>query len=331
MVVVAARAGIHRRHERKVGRILDAVLRPRDHDALLLERLAQHLEDTPSEFGQLVEEQHAVVGQRHLARTRRLSAADQRHLRGEVVRSPEGAQRHQSAGKAALPGYGMDLRRLEGLLARQRREDRRQTPRQHRLARTRGADHQHVVASGRSDLQRPLDVGLPLDIGEILGIVHPRGVERILCGRKGRRDRPFAVQVGDDLAERGGAHHLDPLDHGRLGGILRREDQPPQPFAPRRNSQRKHPAHGSQRAVERQLADEHRIGHRVGRDALHRREDSHGDRQIESRPLLAQVGRSQAHNHLAARHPFARVLERRPDALFALLDGVVRKPHQIQT
>ena len=37
---------------------------PRDRDATLLHRLAQRLEDVASELGQLIEEQHAGIGER---------------------------------------------------------------------------------------------------------------------------------------------------------------------------------------------------------------------------------------------------------------------------
>jgi hypothetical protein len=36
----------------------------------LLQRLASHLQDMTAELGQFIEEEHAVVGQRHLARPR---------------------------------------------------------------------------------------------------------------------------------------------------------------------------------------------------------------------------------------------------------------------
>ena len=43
----------------------------------LLERLPQHLQDMAATLGSLIEEEHAMVGQRHLARHRHVAPADQ--------------------------------------------------------------------------------------------------------------------------------------------------------------------------------------------------------------------------------------------------------------
>jgi hypothetical protein len=51
----------------------------------LLERLAQDLEDMAAELGPCIQEEHAVVGQRHLARHRHVAPTDQPHIRARVV------------------------------------------------------------------------------------------------------------------------------------------------------------------------------------------------------------------------------------------------------
>ena len=329
VVVIAARAGIHRRHERKIRRVFDVVSGPRNHDLLLLQRLPQHFEHAAPEFGQLIEEQHAVVGQRHLARPGRLPAADHGDLRSRMMRSAKRPPGHQPARHARLARHGVYLGRFERLFARKRRQDRRQTPCEHRLARTRRTDHDDVVPSRRRDLQRAFHMHLAPHVGEILRIVRRRRIERFVVGRHGRRNLRLAVQVSDDLAQGRGADHLDAVDNRGLRRVFHRQHHPPQPLRTRPDRNGKHAPHGFERAVERQFADEHRPGDRPGVDAAHRREDSHGDRQVETRPLLAQVGRSEAHDHLLARHPLARVLERRPDALFALLHGIVGQSHEV--
>ena len=43
----------------------------------LLELLPQHLQDMAATLGSLIEEEHAMVGQRHLARHRHVAPADQ--------------------------------------------------------------------------------------------------------------------------------------------------------------------------------------------------------------------------------------------------------------
>jgi hypothetical protein len=45
-----------------------------DDDPMLFDDLAQRLERVPLKFGELVEEEHTAVGQRHLAGCRRISS-----------------------------------------------------------------------------------------------------------------------------------------------------------------------------------------------------------------------------------------------------------------
>ena len=330
MVVIAAQTGVHRRHQRKVGGIFHTVFRPRDGHPLLLQRLPQHLQHAAPEFGQLVEKQHPVVGQRHLAGPRRLSPADQRRLRNRMVRRPERPPRQQAA-RRHIPSHGVYLGGLQRLFARQRRQDGRHPAGQHRLARTRRPDHQHVVTARGGYLQRTLHMRLALHIGKILFITARLRPERLPVRRHRRRHLPFAVQQSDHLLQASGPDHLDAFDHGRLRGIRRRQHQPPQSLFPRAHRHRQHAPHGFQRPVQRQLPGEHRPGKRFGIHPRHRRENPDGDRQVERRALLAQVGRSQTHDHLAARHPLPGVLERRTYALLALLHGAVRQPHEVHS
>jgi len=73
----------------------------------------------------------------------------------------------QPAAAGELAGDRMDHRHLEQFARPQRRQDRRQPLRQHRLARSGRAAHQQVVAAGGGDLERPLGALLALDVGEV--------------------------------------------------------------------------------------------------------------------------------------------------------------------
>ena len=64
---VAARAGVHRRHEHELGRKRHRARRARDRDAPILERLAQDFERRAFELRQLIEKEDAVVREAHLA------------------------------------------------------------------------------------------------------------------------------------------------------------------------------------------------------------------------------------------------------------------------
>jgi hypothetical protein len=78
----------------------------------LLERLPQDLEDMAAALGQCIQEEHAVVGQRHLARHRHVAPADQPGIRDGVVRRATRAGRDQGRPVAREAGDAMDARRL---------------------------------------------------------------------------------------------------------------------------------------------------------------------------------------------------------------------------
>ena len=103
--------------------------------------------------------------ERHLARTRDAAAADHRHRRRRMMRTAERSRLHKAAAVLQEPRDAVDLRHLERFLPRHRRQNRRQTAREHRLARAWNADHQQVMPSRRRDLQSTLGEELPLHNG----------------------------------------------------------------------------------------------------------------------------------------------------------------------
>ena len=140
----AAAAGIHGADELKARGKADPVVGPRDRRLAGFERLAERIEHLRREFRQLVEEEDAVMGERGLARPHPDAAADHRRHRGRVMRAPERPPRGQPA-IADLAGDRGDHRHFEELGRRERRQDRRQPARQHRLAGAGRPDHQNIV------------------------------------------------------------------------------------------------------------------------------------------------------------------------------------------
>ena len=92
----------------------------RDRNQTVFERLTQHFEGMLVELGQLVGEEHAVVGQRDLAGHGIHTASDQCHLGDGVVRTAKRTLRDQSLAGRQLARNGVDLRRLQALRERQR-------------------------------------------------------------------------------------------------------------------------------------------------------------------------------------------------------------------
>ncbi len=143
----ATRAEVHRGHEPEPGREARPAPNAGDRHLAVLERLPQRLEQRPGELRQLVEQQHAAMGEADLAGAGRHSASDHRGRARTVVRCPEGRLPDERPSDGEHSSDRVDARDLECLVAGQRREDRRQPPGKHRLSRPRGPGEQQVVPS----------------------------------------------------------------------------------------------------------------------------------------------------------------------------------------
>jgi hypothetical protein len=153
IAVPAARAGVHRGDQLTGGGKIGLLRSARDRDAAAFERLAQHFQHVPVEFGQLVEKQHAQMGQRDLARLRRIAAADQRGGARRVVRRaerPPPPVRGREAEAARRQQRGGGQRLVVGQWGQQAGQPRCQ----HRLAGAGRTDHQHVVAARGGHFER---------------------------------------------------------------------------------------------------------------------------------------------------------------------------------
>ena len=139
VAVEAAGARVARADQQRAGREAGAHHRPGDVDAALLERLAQRVEHRGREGADLVEEEHAVVGEAHLPGARQPAAAHEPGRRDRVVGRAEGPPRDQRAPGVEQPRHRVDARDGDGLVERQRREDPRQAPGEHGLPGPRGA------------------------------------------------------------------------------------------------------------------------------------------------------------------------------------------------
>jgi hypothetical protein len=111
----------------------------------ILERLAQDLQDMAAELGPCIQEEHAIVGQRHFTRHRHVAPADQPRIRDGVVGRAKRAGRDPRRAVAGEARDAVDTRGLNRLGEGHRRQDGGEPPCQHRLARPRGAEEQDIV------------------------------------------------------------------------------------------------------------------------------------------------------------------------------------------
>ena len=151
----------------------------------------------------------------------------------------------------------MDRRGLERLVETQRRQHAAQSPREHRLPRTRRADEQQVMAARRGNLRAPG--------GPAAGRGRPQGpaprftgaAAAVGCGTLAQEGSFNARDGVDETAHR---QHAKSRDNRGLAGIGRRQEKTLQAVASRRDRDRQDAAGRMNRAVERELADEHQVG-----------------------------------------------------------------------
>jgi hypothetical protein len=95
--VESARTRVGRSDEGEPRGELHGTDRTRDDDPAVLERLTQSFDGVTTELGELVEEEHAVVGEADLARTHiRAPATQQPDGRDRMVRRAEGTRAEQA-------------------------------------------------------------------------------------------------------------------------------------------------------------------------------------------------------------------------------------------
>src|SRR5215211_1690839 len=217
---ITAGAGVHgakQRHPRGIG---ERRGHPRDRHLPILQRLAQGLERRPTELGQLVEEKHAVVCQRHLPWPRVAPTPCEPRGRYGVVRSPERPPRNERP--VALPARAVDLGYLDALLQGERGQNTRHPACQHGLPGTGWPTHDHVVSTRGGHLQSPLGVSLPSHVGKVLVGLY----QSTVLGRRFRRGDPRTIpEERHSIPEAPHPVNLYATDCSSLRRIPLRDDQ----------------------------------------------------------------------------------------------------------
>ena len=226
------------------------------------------------------------------------------------------------------PANAVNLRRLDRLLLRHRRHDRRQPLRQHRLPCPRRPHHQQIVPTRRRHLQRPLHILLSLHIRKInLPLLTHRKIRHRPPRR--RQQRCPTRHMLKCLPQAPHPDHRHPLNNARLLRILPRHNHLFPPARPRTQRNRQNPLHRPHRPVQRQLPHHAepvkppplRIIHPV-------RDHPHRNRQIKTRPLFPQIRRSQIDRRPARLRPgITGIRNRRPHPVPTLPHRRIRQPH----
>ena len=172
----------------------------------------------------------------------------------------------------------------------------------------------------RRDLERALRGLLAVHLSEV-GLRGSPGLD----GRRGLAalERRLAAQPPQHRAEIRRTQRRDRRAESGFAEVPARDHHLADPLAVGRAQHRQHPAHGAQRTVEAELAEEQRAPQlvRVELDACPRDRDRDG--QVEGGAHFGHAGGCEVHGHAAGREREARLAERGADAIAALVHDAV--------
>jgi hypothetical protein len=118
----------------------------------LLQWLAQDLQDMAAELGPFIQEEHAMMGQRHLAWHRHMADPDQPRIGDGMMGRAKRPGRHQRRTSPREAGDAVDTGGLNGLGEGHRRQNGGQPPRQPRRAHPRGAEQEDIMVTTPASL-----------------------------------------------------------------------------------------------------------------------------------------------------------------------------------
>lgn len=238
-----------------------------------------------------------------------------------MVGCPERAPRGQT--RRRLAQGRLDARDLEGLLSRERGQDRREAAGQHRLPDTRWPDEHEVVTAGGGRGQRGASPGQPADVGQVERLV----VEQALgigCGW-GREVGPrrLSLQARPQRGEIADGAHRDARHEGRLTGVGLGDGDGPGARRSERGDEGQGAGYRAHGAVEAQLAEHPHTVEATRRQLVAGEEDGSGEGQVEPRARLADGRRRQVDGDPLLGPRQLRGEDGGPDAVACLAHGGV--------
>lgn len=224
-------------------------------------------------------------------------------------------------------GNRMDFGRFQRLLEGEVGQNRRQSARQHGLPASGRSRHQNIVGARGGHFESPLDVFLPAHLGKIVSVGALQ--DRCETGIDAERSHlDFAIDQGYRLAEVTHGKNLRAGDQGALFGIVDRQDKGAAIPVAGGHGNRQDPSDRLDPTVQRQFAEQNEIFQIIAVDAAGRAEQPDGNRQVESGPVLADIGRCQVDCDSAGREIVPGIFDRRLDPVLAFLDRAFGKPHR---
>ena len=326
MAPPSAPAGVHGAYQLEAGGQMQRASGPGHGDLAVFQGLAQGLQNIPVKFRELVQKQHAVVGQGDFPGPKHGAAAGKSRGGSGVMGAAEGPPGQQGVEGIRQSRHGPHPGYRQGLLAGHVRQNGGQALGQHGLAGAGRADEQQVVAACGGNLQGAFSVFLPHDVLQIrqrrpvlLGLPYGSGGEG-----------SFAFE----MRGQGGhvRHAVDRQAPGQsgFGGVFRGNEQRLDAGFPGGQCHGQDAADAPQRSGEGELAQKRGVFRRRGQ-LSGSGQDSHKNGQIIQGPGLLLPRGGQVDRNPADREAGAAVFHRCPHPFPGLPDRRIRQSHDIES
>jgi hypothetical protein len=234
-----------------------------------------------------------------------------------------------SPGDQRLPGReqahdAVNLSGLERFIERERRQNRGEAFREHRLPRARGTDEQDIVTAGGGNLQGALDALLPFHFGKIHFVV-VLVAEDLRHVHFGRRNSNFAFEELRGFAQILNGDDLKAGDDGGFGRVIHGDEHAG--FSVRFGAQgnRQNAFARAHCARQREFADNDEIIQLIRLNLFAGREHADGDGEIKTRPFFFHVGRREIDRRAAHGEFETGIGQRGGDAILRFADGGIRQ------
>ena len=210
-----------------------------------------------------------------------------------MVGRPKGSDRYQALAPGHHAHHAVHLGSLERFRKGELRQNGVEPPGQHGFSGPRRADHDHVVASGGSDLHSPLHILLAPHITEVmLGLPFRRRLPAVHpVGGDGRH----LAQGIDQLAQACHRKHVEAFDHRSFRGVFSREKDPFQALLFGNDGHGKGSFDRADQTVQRQFPKNQGVRARPFGNKPGGGQNSQGHGQVKGGALFLDVCRGQIH------------------------------------
>jgi hypothetical protein len=176
------------------------------------------------------------------------------------------------------------------------------------------------MTAGSRYFERAFDVLLPFYVVKICCVLRVL-IEKVVEIHKHALDGTPAVEKFDHLGQIAHAEHFHFAHHGGFRSVLLRQDKTLHPFFFRRHCNWQRAAHWLYCPVKRQFADQEVIVEYFFVDQSFGGKNPDGHWQIIRRSLLLDICGGKIDGDALGRKRITAVFYRRPDSVFAFLDG----------